>query len=91
MSRYLLDTNIIRNITKPKPSETLMAWMAQQADEDLYCLIADDWGDPQGCARSRNPLDMIIAAVAEANDCVVTDNARDFAGVRIVNPVRGGA
>ncbi len=32
---------------------------------------------------------MIIAAIAEANDCVVvTENERDFAGLKIVNPMR---
>jgi predicted nucleic acid-binding protein len=32
---------------------------------------------------------MIIAAVAEANDCiVVTDNERDFAGLKVINPIR---
>lgn len=36
MSRYLLDTNIISNVTKPRPSEALAAWMAEQADEDLF-------------------------------------------------------
>lgn len=38
--RYLLDTNILSNITKPNPSETLLAWMADQADTDLFisCL-----------------------------------------------------
>jgi toxin FitB len=34
--RYLLDTNIISNIVKPSPSEPLMAWMAQQGDEDHF-------------------------------------------------------
>ena len=34
--RFLLDTNIISNITKPTPSEALLAWMADQADQDLY-------------------------------------------------------
>jgi predicted nucleic acid-binding protein len=34
--RYLLDTNILSNITKPEPSVELMAWMADQTDEDLY-------------------------------------------------------
>ena len=39
--------------------------------------------------RPQNPLDMIIAAIAEANDCtVVTDNEKDFAGLNIVNPLR---
>lgn len=36
-------------------------------------------------------LDTIIAAIAAANDCiVVTDNERDFAGIEIINPIRGG-
>ena len=36
MSRYLLDTNIIGDATKPAPSGTLLAWMGEQADEDLF-------------------------------------------------------
>ena len=44
-------------------------------------------GTAQG--RPRSALDTIIAAVAESNDCVVvTDNERDFAGVRVINPLR---
>jgi toxin FitB len=34
--RYLLDTNIISDIVKPAPSESLVAWMAEQNDEDLF-------------------------------------------------------
>ena len=34
--RYLLDTNIISNFTKLTPSESLVAWMAEQSDEDLF-------------------------------------------------------
>jgi toxin FitB len=34
--RYLLDTNIISNIAKPVPSESLLAWMREQSDEDLF-------------------------------------------------------
>lgn len=36
MTRYLLDPNIISNVTRPAPSESLLTWMAQQADEDLF-------------------------------------------------------
>jgi toxin FitB len=36
VTRYLLDTNIISNATKPIPSESLMVWMADQLDEDLF-------------------------------------------------------
>lgn len=30
---------------------------------------------------------MIIAAIAETNDCI-TDNEKDFAGLKVVNPLR---
>jgi predicted nucleic acid-binding protein len=138
--RYLLDTNIISKVTKPVPSEALVAWMAERQDEDMFIAsltIAEirrgvlekpagkkrreleSWfTGPEGpqalfagrvlpfdetaaliwarlmaqgaaTGRPRNALDMIIAAVAEANDCVVvTDNERDFAGLEIVNPLR---
>jgi hypothetical protein len=45
--------------------------------------MAGDWIDEQNVA--------IIAAVVEANDCVVvTDNEQHFAGIEIVNPMRRG-
>jgi predicted nucleic acid-binding protein len=34
--RYLLDTSIISNLAKPAPSESLIAWMADQPDEHLF-------------------------------------------------------
>jgi predicted nucleic acid-binding protein len=41
---------------------------------------------------SQKPRDMIIAAIAEANECiVVTDNEKDFAGLKIVNPLRASS
>lgn len=141
MSRYLLDTNIISNIVKPKPSESLMKWMAAQRDEDLFIasltiaeirrgilekprgkkrdaldawfsgpegpqelfmdriLAFDDkaaliWArlmaDGTSAGRPRSTLDVIIAAVAGANDCVVvTENERDFSDIQFINPLRG--
>ena len=45
--------------------------------------------DGTAAGRPRSALDMIIAAVALANDCVVvTDNERHFAGLDFVNPLR---
>ena len=39
--------------------------------------------------RPRSPLDMILAAVAETNDCIlVTDNEKHFAGLKFINPMR---
>jgi toxin FitB len=140
VTRYLLDTNIISNITKLAPSAALMAWMAEQADEDLFisaltigeirrgllekpkgkkrALLETWFNGPEGpqalfagrvlsfderaslvwarlmadgtaAGRPRSALDMIIAAIAEANDCiVVTDNEKDFDGLKIFNPLR---
>lgn len=141
--RYLLDTNIISNIIKPSPSESLLRWMAEQVDEDLFIasltvaeirrgilekpagkrrnelevwfagpegpqalfagrvLPFDEragliWArlmaDGKAKGRPRSAVDAIIAAVAEAGDCtVVTDNERDFPGIRILTPLRGVA
>ncbi|WP_323010585.1 PIN domain-containing protein [Paracoccus sp. (in: a-proteobacteria)] len=140
MTRYLLDTNILSNIVKPQPSESLLAWWAEQRDENLFVasltiaeirrgvlekprgkkrdaldawfsgpeglqelfagriLSFDDkagliWArlmaDGKAAGRPRSALDMIIASVAGANDCiVVTDNEKDFAGLEFVNPLR---
>ncbi|WEF23659.1 PIN domain-containing protein [Paracoccus sp. S3-43] len=142
MTRYLLDTNIISNVVKPHPSEALLAWWAEQRDEDLLIsaltiaeirrgilekprgkkrdaleawfsgpegprelftgriLSFDDkagliWArlmaEGKAAGRPRSALDMIIASVAGANDCiVVTDNEKDFAGLEFVNPLRPG-
>lgn len=138
--RYLLDTNILSNIIKPTPSETLLAWMSERADTELFIssltlaeiqrgilekpagkkrraleawfsgsegpqalfkdrILAFDedagliWArlmaDGRASGRSRSALDMIIAAIGEANECVVvTDNEKDFPGIEIINPMK---
>jgi toxin FitB len=141
VTRYLLDTNIISNVVKPQPSESLLSWMSTQRDEDLFIAsltvaeirrgilekprgknrdALDQWfSGPEGpqalfagrilsfddkagliwarlmaegktAGKPRSGLDMIIAAVAGANECVVvTDNEKDFVGLKVVNPIRG--
>ena len=128
--RHRLDTNIISNVTKPLPSQLLLEWMADQADEDLFISslsLAEVWRGilekpagnkrreleewfagaegPQALLRGRvlpfderadlvwarlmsegisvgrprSAFDMVVAAIAEANDCVVvTDNEKHF-------------
>ena len=34
--RFLLDTNVPSNITKPTPSDALLDWLADRADQDLF-------------------------------------------------------
>jgi predicted nucleic acid-binding protein len=141
VTRYLLDTNVISNVVKAQPAESLLAWMSIQRDEDLFIAsltvgeirrgilekprgkkrnALDKWfSGPDGpqalfagrilafddkaaliwarlmaegktAGKPRSGLDMIIAAVAGANECVVvTDNEKDFAGLKVVNPIHG--
>ena len=60
MTRYLLDTNIISNVVKPRPSEALIAWMEDRDDHDLFIsslTIAEIGhgvlGKPAGKKRAR--------------------------------------
>jgi toxin FitB len=39
VTRYLLDTNIISNIIKPTHSESLLAWVTEQREEDLFASV----------------------------------------------------
>lgn len=34
--RYLLDTNIVSEVTKPRPSSLLLHWLGQQEDDSLF-------------------------------------------------------
>lgn len=140
MNRYLLDTKILSNATKPRPSAPLIAWLEDQPDDALFICsltLAEIWGGilelPAGkrrraleswfagsegpqtlfagrlltfdekaafawgrlmaegerIGRPRNPIDMILASIAEANGCVVvTDNEKHFAGLTFINPMR---
>ena len=140
MTRYLLDTNILSNVTKAAPSQALLAWMADQADDSLFISSMvvgeiwrgiyelprgkkrrqlEDWySGPEGPqalflgrvlpfdekaalvwarlmsegtakGRPRSALDMIVAAVAESNNCIlVTDNEKHFQGIEFFNPLR---
>jgi predicted nucleic acid-binding protein len=139
MTRYLLDTNIISDVTKAVPSPLLIEWMTEQMDEDLFISSLslaeirrgvlekptgkkrrqlEEWfqgsegpqalfrgrvlpfdepasliwarlmSEGTAAGRPRSALDMVIAATAEANDCiVVTDNEKHFPGIKILNPL----
>ena len=139
--RYLLDTVIISEATKVRPSPGLTEWLSEQADVDLFISTLtvaeirrgilekkpgrkrrnlEAWFQgPEGphalfrgrvlpfderaaiewarlmaegtrVGRPRSALDMIIAATALANECVVaTANERHFQdAVEFLNPLR---
>ena len=141
MTRYLIDTNILSELSRPRPSSVVIEWLRAQPDSDLYIATMtlaeiwrgvlqraagrgrrqlEDWfagrAGPQAlfanrilpmdeqvafewarmmaegaaAGRPRSAIDMIIAATAEANDCVVvTANERHFQDVvEFINPLR---
>lgn len=54
------------------------------------CLVwAQLMAEGKLAGQARSALDTIIGAIAVANDCVVvTDNQRDFSGIKMLNPMR---
>jgi predicted nucleic acid-binding protein len=37
--RYLLDTCVVSELTRPRPSNAVAAWLAEQREEDLYLSV----------------------------------------------------
>lgn len=76
----------------PEGPQALFAGRILPFDERAALLWARLMADGKALGRPRSALDTIIAAIADANDCiVVTDNLQDFIGVRTINPIRGEA
>ena len=73
----------------PEGPQALFAGRILPFDEQAALLWARLMAEGKGAGRPCNTLDMIIASVAGANDCiVVTANERDFMGLTILNPLR---
>ena len=76
----------------PEGPQALFAGRVLSFDAPAALVWAALLAAGKAAVRPRSPLDMIIAAVGVANDCVlVTDNERDFAGLGFINPLRGDA
>ena len=73
----------------PEGPQALFAGRILPFDEQAALLWARLMAEGKAAGRPRNALDMIIASVAGANDCIVgTANERDFMGLTILNPLR---
>jgi predicted nucleic acid-binding protein len=69
--------------------QTLFAGRILSFDERAGLHWARLMADGKALGRPRSALDMIIASIAAANDCImVTDNEKDFAGIAFLNPLR---
>ncbi|MBE7212339.1 MAG: PIN domain-containing protein [Gluconacetobacter diazotrophicus] len=74
----------------PEGPQALFAGRVLPFDEKAGLVWAELMADGKAAGRPRSGLDMTIAAVADANGCVVvTDNEKDFAGIAFLNPMRG--
>lgn len=74
----------------PEGPQELFAGRILSFDDKAGLIWARLMAEGKAAGRPRSALDMIIAAIAGANDCVVvTDNEKDFAGIPFINPVRG--
>lgn len=73
----------------PEGPPALFAGRVLPFDEKAALIWARLMAEGTAKGRPRSALDTIIAAIAEANDCiVVTDNEKDFTDIEIVNPLR---
>jgi predicted nucleic acid-binding protein len=76
----------------PEGPQALFAGRVLPFDENAGLVWARLMANSKTQGRPRSALDTIIAAVAETHGCtVVTDNEKDFADVRVINPLRGAA
>jgi predicted nucleic acid-binding protein len=87
---------------KGKKRERLEAWFAGSEgpqslfkgrilsfDEKAALVWARLMSEGRAAGKPRSDLDMIVAAVAETNECViVTDNEKHFSGLEVLNPLR---
>jgi len=73
----------------PNGPQSVFAGRILPFDEEAGLIWGRIMAEGARVGRPRSPLDMILAAVAEANDCVlVTDNEKHFAGLKFINPMR---
>ncbi|WP_431281620.1 type II toxin-antitoxin system VapC family toxin [Humitalea sp. 24SJ18S-53] len=72
--------------------QALFAGRILPFDAKAALAWAELMAEGAAAGRPRSPLDMIMAAVAAANGCVVvSDNERDFWGIEVLNPLREAA
>ena len=73
----------------PEGPQALFAGRILPFDEQAALRWAELMADGKKRGRPRGALDMIIAAIADTNGCIVaTANEKDFTDVEVLNPMR---
>ena len=74
----------------PEGPQALFAGRILSFDDKAGLIWVRLMAEGKAAGKPRSGLDMIIAAVTGANECVlVTGNEKDFAGLQVLNPIRG--
>ncbi len=90
--RYLLDTNVVSELRKPRPHGAVLAWLASLDDAQLY-LSAVTLGEIQAgieWTREQDPakaqaLEAWLALVASAYNVLPMDAAAFMAWARLMH------
>ena len=82
-------TELVRWFAGPSGPQSAFAGRILPFDEVAALIWGRLMAEGTTAGRPRSALDMIFAAVAEANDCtLVSDNEKHFAGLKFINPMR---
>jgi predicted nucleic acid-binding protein len=65
VNRYLLDTNIVSEVRKPRPHGAVVAWLTSQQEEQLF-VSAVTLGELQSGIERARPQDAAKASEIEA-------------------------
>ena len=78
-----------RWFTGPNGPQSLFAGRILPFDEGAGLIWGRLMAEGTKAGQPRSGLDMILAATAEANECIlVTGNEKHFAGLKFINPMR---
>ena len=73
----------------PEGPQALFSGRVLRFDERAALAWAALLSAGRSAGKPRSDLDMIVAAIAEVNDCLlVTDNEKHFPGIAVLNPLR---
>ena len=82
-------TELERWFAGPNGPQSVFAGHILPFDEEAALVWGSLMAEGTRSGRPRSPIDMMIAAVADANGCtLVSGNEKHFAGLKFINPMR---
>jgi predicted nucleic acid-binding protein len=82
-------TELERWFAGPNGPQSVFAGHILPFDEEAALVWGSLMAEGTRTGRPRSPIDMMVAAVADANGCVlVSGNEKHFWGLKFINPMR---